>query len=120
MVQEFDVVLDCTDNPAARYLLNDVCVVLRRPLVSAAAVSAEGGGSLFRLCRFALLCHTRALPHSCSATPVWRTSVPECPPFFYPPVSARRASGWYAVPWFERASGACGLLATIRRAAVGV
>jgi molybdopterin/thiamine biosynthesis adenylyltransferase len=45
LVEQYDVVVDCTDNPLTRYLLNDACVVLRRPLVSGAAIGAEGESS---------------------------------------------------------------------------
>ena len=38
----YDVVLDCTDNVATRYLLNDACVLLHKPLVSGAALRWEG------------------------------------------------------------------------------
>lgn len=43
----YDIVLDCTDNPAARYLISDVCVALGRVLVSGAA--QRGEGQLMRL-----------------------------------------------------------------------
>ena len=42
LVKDADVVLDCTDNPRARYLLSDACASLSKPLVSAAAVGTEG------------------------------------------------------------------------------
>ena len=42
IVTGYDVVLDCTDNPATRYLISDVCVLLGKPLVSAAAQRTEG------------------------------------------------------------------------------
>uniref|UniRef100_A0A7S3QLN7 Adenylyltransferase and sulfurtransferase MOCS3 n=1 Tax=Dunaliella tertiolecta TaxID=3047 RepID=A0A7S3QLN7_DUNTE len=42
IVRGYDVVLDATDNPATRYLINDACVVLGKPLVSAAAVGTDG------------------------------------------------------------------------------
>ena len=42
LVKDADVVLDCTDNPHARYLLSDACASLSKPLVSAAAVGTEG------------------------------------------------------------------------------
>ncbi|KAI9175828.1 hypothetical protein H9P43_006192 [Blastocladiella emersonii ATCC 22665] len=42
VLKEYDVVLDCTDNAATRYLLNDACVLLGRPLVSASALRTEG------------------------------------------------------------------------------
>jgi len=39
---QYDIVLDGTDRLAARYLINDACVILRRPLVSAAIHRFEG------------------------------------------------------------------------------
>ncbi|KAJ5670890.1 MoeZ/MoeB [Penicillium longicatenatum] len=39
---EYDIVLDCTDNPAARYLISDTAVLLGKPLVSASALRTEG------------------------------------------------------------------------------
>lgn len=38
----FDVVLDCTDNVATRYLLNDACFLAGKPLVSGSALRFEG------------------------------------------------------------------------------
>jgi adenylyltransferase and sulfurtransferase len=38
----YDVVLDCTDRPASRYLVSDACVVLGKPLVSASALRTDG------------------------------------------------------------------------------
>ena len=42
IMSDYDIVLDCTDNPATRYLLNDLCVVLSKTLVSGAAQRLEG------------------------------------------------------------------------------
>lgn len=42
LVAPYDLVLDCTDNPATRYLISDVCVVLGKVLVSGAAQRGEG------------------------------------------------------------------------------
>ena len=42
IVSGYDVVLDCTDNPATRYLISDVCVFLGKPLISGAAQRTEG------------------------------------------------------------------------------
>ncbi|EFW99752.1 molybdenum cofactor biosynthetic protein [Grosmannia clavigera kw1407] len=42
LVAAYDVVLDCTDNPASRYLVSDACVRASRPLVSAAALRTDG------------------------------------------------------------------------------
>lgn len=36
------MILDCTDNPASRYLISDAAVVLGKPLVSASALRTEG------------------------------------------------------------------------------
>ncbi|KAI9715788.1 MAG: hypothetical protein M1812_005787 [Candelaria pacifica] len=38
----YDIILDCTDNPATRYLISDTAVVLRKPLISASALRTEG------------------------------------------------------------------------------
>ncbi|OCL11900.1 molybdopterin biosynthesis protein moeB [Glonium stellatum] len=40
--QSYDLILDCTDNPASRYLISDTCVLLGKPLVSASALRTEG------------------------------------------------------------------------------
>ena len=42
IISQYDLVMDCTDNPATRYLISDICVLLRRPLVSAASVQKSG------------------------------------------------------------------------------
>ena len=42
LIGQYDVVLDCTDNVATRYLLSDACVMLGRPLVSGSALRWEG------------------------------------------------------------------------------
>lgn len=47
LVREADVVIDCTDNFATRYTLNRICVKLRKPLVSGAAIGFEGQVSVF-------------------------------------------------------------------------
>ena len=38
----YNLVLDCTDHPAVRYLISDTCVLLGKPLVSASALRTEG------------------------------------------------------------------------------
>ena len=47
LVQETDVVLDCTDNFATRHAINRACVAARRPLVSGAALRFDGQLSVF-------------------------------------------------------------------------
>ncbi|ORZ33051.1 hypothetical protein BCR44DRAFT_54365 [Catenaria anguillulae PL171] len=42
IVAPYDIVLDCSDNVATRYLLNDACVLLGKPLVSGSALRLEG------------------------------------------------------------------------------
>lgn len=42
-----DVVVDCTDNLAARHQLNKLCFGLKKPLVSGAAIRMEGQLSVF-------------------------------------------------------------------------
>lgn len=42
-----DVVIDCSDNFKTRYALNRVCVKLRKPLVSGAAIGFEGQVTVF-------------------------------------------------------------------------
>jgi len=39
---EYDLVLDCTDHPAIRYLINDVAVIMNIPIVSASALRTDG------------------------------------------------------------------------------
>ncbi|MCB5190087.1 molybdopterin-synthase adenylyltransferase MoeB [Methylobacillus arboreus] len=47
LVQAADVVIDCTDNFTVRYAVNQVCVELRKPLVSGAAIGFEGQVTVF-------------------------------------------------------------------------
>lgn len=49
LVARHDVVLDCSDAPATRYLLSDACAAARVPLVSGAALGVEG--QVMVLCR---------------------------------------------------------------------
>jgi sulfur-carrier protein adenylyltransferase/sulfurtransferase len=42
LLSQYDLVLDGTDRLSTRYLINDACVILRRPLVSAAIHRFEG------------------------------------------------------------------------------
>lgn len=47
LVSSADLVLDCTDDAATKHLLNDACVLLRTPLVHAAAQTFQGYIALF-------------------------------------------------------------------------
>lgn len=42
MISSFDLVVDGSDNFATRYLINDACVLLKKPLVEAAILRFEG------------------------------------------------------------------------------
>lgn len=42
IIEEYDLVIDCTDNFAVRYLVNDVCVVLGKPFIYGAIHRFEG------------------------------------------------------------------------------
>ena len=46
-IKSCDVVVDASDNFETRFLLNEVCVELRKPLVSGAAIRMEGQISVF-------------------------------------------------------------------------
>lgn len=47
IIKGYDVVLDATDNAATRYLLNDACVLVGKPLVSGSALRFEGHLTVF-------------------------------------------------------------------------
>lgn len=47
ILQKYDLVLDATDNYEARYLLNDICRVLSKPLVSASIYQFDAQLSVF-------------------------------------------------------------------------
>ncbi|KAI8910532.1 adenylyltransferase [Powellomyces hirtus] len=42
LIKPWDIVVDATDNVATRYLLNDACVLLNKPLVSGSALRMDG------------------------------------------------------------------------------
>lgn len=42
LIQQYDIVADCSDNVPTRYLVNDACVLSGKPLVSASALRMEG------------------------------------------------------------------------------
>lgn len=47
IVKDFDLIIDCTDNFSARYLINDACVLFNKPLVSGAIYKFEGQVSVY-------------------------------------------------------------------------
>ncbi|VDM43681.1 unnamed protein product [Toxocara canis] len=42
VMKGYDIIADCTDNAPARYLINDACVMLNKPLVWGSALRWEG------------------------------------------------------------------------------
>ncbi|KAJ0184193.1 hypothetical protein K1T71_000616 [Dendrolimus kikuchii] len=42
IAKRYDLILDCTDNVPTRYLLNDLCVLSKLPLISGSALKMEG------------------------------------------------------------------------------
>ena len=49
LLSEYDLVIDGTDNFATRYLVNDACVILNKPLVYGAVLRFEGQIGVFNL-----------------------------------------------------------------------
>jgi len=51
ILNDFDVVCDCSDNFGTRYLINDSCLILNKPLVFGSVQGFEGQVSVFNLYR---------------------------------------------------------------------
>ena len=49
IIREFDIVCDCSDNFGTRYLINDSCLMLNKPLVFGCVQGFEGQVSVFNL-----------------------------------------------------------------------
>lgn len=49
LIENYDIVVDCTDNFATRYLINDACVLLNKPLVFGAIYQYEGQVAIFNV-----------------------------------------------------------------------
>ncbi|MFN8256980.1 MAG: HesA/MoeB/ThiF family protein [Bacteroidales bacterium] len=47
IMEKYDIIVDCTDNLPARYLLNDACILLKKPLVHASLYKFQGQVSVF-------------------------------------------------------------------------
>jgi sulfur-carrier protein adenylyltransferase/sulfurtransferase len=47
ILKDYDVVVNCGDNFPARYLINDACVLLKKPLVDGAIFRFEGQATVF-------------------------------------------------------------------------
>lgn len=42
LIKDYDIVVDCSDNYATRFLVNDACVMVKKPLVTGAIFKFEG------------------------------------------------------------------------------
>ena len=65
VIGDYDVIVDATDNYAARYLINDACVLLGKPLVFGAMYQFEGHVTIYDAKKdpvFAASSHLRRLP----------------------------------------------------------
>ena len=49
IVSNFDIVCDCSDNFGTRYLVNDACLILKKPLVFGSVQGFEGQVTVFNL-----------------------------------------------------------------------
>ncbi len=47
IIEQYDIVVDATDNFETRYLINDACVILNKPFVFASILGFEGQVSVF-------------------------------------------------------------------------
>ncbi len=48
LIKQFDIIIDGTDNFSTRYMINDACVLLNKPLIYGAISQFEGQVSVFR------------------------------------------------------------------------
>jgi molybdopterin-synthase adenylyltransferase len=67
LIAEYDIVADGSDNFETRYLVNDTCFFLKKPLVSGALLRFEGQLSVFK-------------PHEDGNNPCYRCLFPSPPP----------------------------------------
>ncbi len=49
IIQEFDLICDCSDNFGTRYLINDACLIKNKPLIFGSVQGFEGQVSVFNL-----------------------------------------------------------------------
>ena len=62
LVQQVDVVLDCTDNFATRHAINRACVRHLKPLVSGAAIRFDGQVAVYQPCDPLSPCYACVFP----------------------------------------------------------
>ena len=64
LISQADVVIDCSDNFATRYTLNRLCVKLKKPLVSGAAIGFEGQITVYDMRNSTSPCYHCLFPDS--------------------------------------------------------
>ncbi|MDX1736999.1 MAG: molybdopterin-synthase adenylyltransferase MoeB [Alphaproteobacteria bacterium] len=64
LIKDYDLVIDGSDNFQARYVVNDACYLLKKPLVSAALVRFEGQASLYKAYEEDMPCYRCVFPQS--------------------------------------------------------
>jgi len=67
LAAQADVVVDCSDNFATRYAINCVCLELRKPLVSGAAIQFDGQVAVFDYRREDAPCYNCLFPEDSQA-----------------------------------------------------
>ena len=67
LVSHADVVLDCSDNFATRYALNQVCAQLKKPFVSGAATRFDGQVAVFDMRQPSSPCYNCLYPEQSDA-----------------------------------------------------
>ncbi len=68
LISQADVVIDCSDNFATRYTLNRLCVQLRKPLVSGAAIGFEGQITVYDMRHVTSPCYHCLFPDTSATT----------------------------------------------------
>lgn len=68
LIAKADVVIDCSDNFATRYTLNRLCVQLKKPLVSGAAIGFAGQITVYDMRDAASPCYQCLFPDSSTTT----------------------------------------------------
>lgn len=67
LAAQADVIVDCSDNFATRYAINRVCLGLRKPLVSGAAIQFDGQVAVFDYRRADAPCYNCLFPEDSQA-----------------------------------------------------
>jgi molybdopterin/thiamine biosynthesis adenylyltransferase len=80
LIDQADVVLDCSDNFDTRYAVNRACLALRKPLVSGAAIQFHGQVSIFDFRRDDVPCYNCLFPEDSAAAELRCATTGVCAP----------------------------------------